>query len=70
MIVVIKFTLRLIVALELIQERLDEMQQLLKNNQYIVQKSLEEIIEPVNENVAKLREQFYQEMETLNKKKI
>lgn len=56
------------VALELIQERLDEMQHLLEDNQYIVQKSVEGIIEPVNDNVDELREQFYQEMDTLNKK--
>ena len=56
------------IALESIQERLDEMQHLLENNQYIVQKSVEGIIEPVNDNVDELREQFYQEMEALNKK--
>lgn len=56
------------IALELIEKRLDEMRELLESNQYIVQKSVEGIIEPVNDNVDELREQFYQEMDTLNKK--
>ena len=56
------------VALELIQKRLNEMEELLENNQYIVRETVEGIIEPVNDNVDELREQFYQEMEALNKK--
>ena len=56
------------IALKEIEKRLIEMYELLENNQYIVQKSVEGIIQPVNDNVDELGEQFYQEMDLLNKK--
>lgn len=41
---------------------------MLSSNQHIVRKTVERAIEPVNENVDELREQFSEEMEVLNKK--
>ena len=54
--------------LELIEKRLTEICELLENNQHIVQKSVAGVIQPVNDNVDQLREQFNEEMLSLNKK--
>lgn len=56
------------IALELVDQRLTELYELLSSNQHIVRKTVERAIEPVNENVDELREQFSEEMEVLNKK--
>jgi len=59
-------------ALELIESHLKELYSLIQSNQYIIQqsveKSVENFVEPVNENIDDLREQFLDEMETLNRK--
>ena len=56
------------IALKVIDQRLTELNDLILSNPYIIRKTLEGAIEPVNENVDELREQITEEMEALNKK--
>lgn len=55
-------------ALELIDKRLMELYDLIQNNPLVIQKYVEDAIEPTNENIQKLQEKFREKMEILNKK--
>lgn len=56
------------ITLKLIDQNLTELSNLVSSNPYIVRKTVEGAIGPVNENVDVLREQVSEEMEALNKK--
>ena len=55
-------------ALELIDKRLMELYDLIKNNPLIIQKYVESAIEPTNVIVQEFQDEFREEMEILNKK--
>lgn len=59
-------------ALKLVDQRLTELYDLIHNNPLVIKQYVEDAIQPVNENinsnVDELREEFFEEMETLNKK--
>jgi len=56
------------ITLKLINQNLTELYDLVSGNPYVIRKTVEGAIEPVNENVNELREQISEEMEALNKK--
>ena len=55
-------------ALELIDKHMNELYVLIQTNQLDIRKSLDEAIQPVNDNVEDFHEQFLEEMEGLNRK--
>nr|UDP55489.1 putative integrase/recombinase protein [Schizostauron trachyderma] len=55
-------------ALELIDKRLMEMYELIQNNPIMIRQFVDDAIEPTNENVTEFRNEFHDEIETLNKK--
>ena len=56
------------ITLKLIDQNLTELYDLVSSNPYLIRKTVEGVVEPVNENVNELREQISEEMEALNKK--
>ena len=56
------------ISLKLIDQNLTELYDLVSSNPYIIRKTVEGALEPVNDNVDELREQISKEMEALNKK--
>lgn len=55
-------------ALELIDKRLIELYDLIQNNPLVIRKYVEDAIEPANENIQELQDEFREEMEILNQK--
>ena len=56
------------IALKVIDRRIAELSEQVSVNQFIIRKTFDEAIEPVNKNVDELREQISEEMKALNKK--
>lgn len=55
-------------ALELIDKRLIELYDLIQNNPLVIRKYVEEALEPTNESIQELQDEFCEEMEILNRK--
>lgn len=55
-------------ALKLIDQRLMELYDLIQNNPLVIRNYVEDVIEPINENINEFHEEFLGEMEVLNEK--
>jgi transposase InsO family protein len=55
-------------ALQLIDQRLMQLYELIQTNPVLIQKYVENAVEPVGENVQELQEEFREEMEIINSK--
>ena len=55
-------------VLELTDKRLMELYDLIQNNPLVIKKYVEDAIEPANESIQELQDEFREEMEILNKK--